>query len=425
MPAEVAFRTFRLSDRELLAAFDQVRNECEPGQDLRLRLEFGERIQPIEVALSDIGKHELVQRVLASEASLFFQVTMNPSRSKGAVQVRRGDTSDNVRVTFPDNVEGAVTVPLLAACRRYFKAYERTESLDRLLGDELAEFYRKREQTIVRLEELTESLVRENVAYRQKAEEEFVALRQRLDAQMDSERERLRAEHQEKEAALRAREVALEESAKALDDRSSRHARRQLRQDLKEILASRGKDFSLTKKTAAKRVPIHVLFWLLVATPGVVFVRSLYEVIAFGISPSWFHLWRLPVSGVALAGALIFYIRWNDQWFRQHAEEEFRLKRLDLDIDRASWIVEMALEWKEEKGTELPRELVEPLTRNLFVAHEARGDRVRHPGEDLASALLGASTQLNVQVPGVGEAKLDRRGLKRFQESTKESNPIS
>jgi hypothetical protein len=42
---------------------------------------------------------------------------------------------------------------------------------------------------------------------------------------------------------------------------------------------------------------------------------------------------------------------------------------------------------------------------------------VRHPGEDLASALLGASTELNLRIPGVGDAKLDRRGLKRFAET--------
>lgn len=53
-----------------------------------------------------------------------------------------------------------------------------------------------------------------------------------------------------------------------------------------------------------------------------------------------------------------------DRW--AHADEEFRLKRLELDIDRASWLVEMLLEWSEEKDGAVRREIVEALARGLF-----------------------------------------------------------
>ena len=75
---------------------------------------------------------------------------------------------------------------------------------------------------------------------------------------------------------------------------------------------------------------------------------------------------RFGLSATAFVGTMIFYIRWCDNWFRQHADEEFLLKRLLLDIDRASWIVEMSLEWAEEKGTEIPEELIDRLSNNLF-----------------------------------------------------------
>lgn len=81
----------------------------------------------------------------------------------------------------------------------------------------------------------------------------------------------------------------------------------------------------------------------------------------------------------------------------------------------------MALEWKDEKGTSLPSELIVPLTRHLFAMDDIEGEAVRHPVQDLASKLLGASTELNVSVPGVGEAKLDRKAIDRFQRTSKDT----
>ena len=40
--------------------------------------------------------------------------------------------------------------------------------------------------------------------------------------------------------------------------------------------------------------------------------------------------------------------------FEQHAQTEFQLKQFELDMERASWIVETSLEWKDAKGTSIP-----------------------------------------------------------------------
>ncbi|MBA2434065.1 MAG: hypothetical protein H0V54_03085 [Chthoniobacterales bacterium] len=127
-------------------------------------------------------------------------------------------------------------------------------------------------------------------------------------------------------------------------------------------------------------------------------------------------------STAGLIATIVFYIRWNDRWFRSHADEEFRLKRLDLDVDRASWVVEMALEWKDEEGKQIPSGLLDRLTTNLFKIDDP-GEQVRHPTEDLASALLGASSALKLQIPGVGEASLNRKGIREFQKTAEENNP--
>jgi len=116
----------------------------------------------------------------------------------------------------------------------------------------------------------------------------------------------------------------------------------------------------------------------------------------------------------SLFGVLTFYIRWSDDWSKRHAEEEFKLKRLELDFDRASWVVEMALEWSDEKDGAIPPELVDALTQNLFALESERG-RARHPAEDVFATLLGASTELTVPFPGGAQLKYNGKGIKRAQ----------
>jgi hypothetical protein len=47
---------------------------------------------------------------------------------------------------------------------------------------------------------------------------------------------------------------------------------------------------------------------------------------------------RQLAFALAFTATAVFYLRWNNAWFQQHAQEEFRLKQLELDFDRASCI---------------------------------------------------------------------------------------
>jgi len=201
---------------------------------------------------------------------------------------------------------------------------------------------------------------------------------------------------------------------KHYNDRSSRHARRQLRKDLKDAIEKRNEEFTLTRKTTRKRFVVHVVFLGLIGMLGSMLLFCLTHPTSAQGAAEWFNLIRLPLLAAGTAAALIYYIRWNDIWFRRHADEEFRIKRFELDVDRASWLVEMGLEWKEEKGTEIPRELLDRLSTNLFEKPSEQA-AARHPSEDLLSALLSASSELNLNVPGVGTIRLDRKGTKQFK----------
>lgn len=423
--ANVSFRIFRLKDRELLEAFDRVRQDFQAADSATVSVNLGPGIQAITTSLPATSRDAKLEQILAMDSAIASSVSMSLQSSATIAVNRQPDTGiDQLSVNYPDrDFDPGRFATLMASCHRHLPAFDRADSLSRLLGPELSEFYARREQTLQRLESLTERLIEQNSQYRRDVDQETTALRQRLQAENEAERSKNRAEADAKEAELKEQEKALGERIRALDDRRATHARRQIRADMKQRIRDREADFSLTPKTVRKRFPIHILFGVLVTVPALVLTWGLWDVWWHGArwdgTPvDWVRLLRIPLGAAGVAGFVVYYIRWLDQWFRQHAEEEFRLKRFDLDIDRASWVVEMMLEWKDEKQSPPPPELIDRISRNLFMA-DNRGDTVaRHPVQDLASLLLQASSSITLPIPGGGSATLDAKGLRRFQKQT-------
>jgi hypothetical protein len=117
--------------------------------------------------------------------------------------------------------------------------------------------------------------------------------------------------------------------------------------------------------------------------------------------------------GIGFGSLVVYFIKWNNSWFQRHADEEFRLKRLEIDVDRASWIVEMALEWKERGHSEIPLPLIEKLSANIFETGDRRPEE-KSPADQLASAILGESAKLKLMTT-FGEIELDRKGIKELK----------
>jgi hypothetical protein len=94
----------------------------------------------------------------------------------------------------------------------------------------------------------------------------------------------------------------------------------------------------------------------------------------------------------------IFYIRWNDQWFKEHANAEFENRKFSRDIVRASWIAELLFEWKEKKEVPLPEELITSYTTGLFQNNETV-KTTKHLFDDLKS-LAGSVSEIKFSKKG-------------------------
>ncbi|MBR0778096.1 hypothetical protein JQ625_24970 [Bradyrhizobium diazoefficiens] len=242
----------------------------------------------------------------------------------------------------------------------------------------------------------------------------FESRKLELASETQAERDALHTEHQAKLDKLQQDRDEFDQLKKKLDDRDYMHARRAIRGDMQQTIKDRQQTFRLTTDTRGLRSPMHAVMILLIGFLLVlnsVFLHQTWNVDVQ--SATWSTLGPLLVKqGVATAvliGAVLYYLRWMNRWFEQHASHEFWLKQFELDFDRASWVVESALEWRRDQKTEIPNALLEGITRNLFSERENLPDKST-AADDLASALVGNASMVKLKA-GDSEISIDRKGL--------------
>lgn len=265
--------------------------------------------------------------------------------------------------------------------------------------------------------------------------EQVVNARIRIESEFEDRKQKLRREYEAKqkknadalevgEKALKQRQEELNAWKKDLDDRSNTFAQRDLHKELKSKIAERSGKFHITPETKKNRVPIHLaVIWSAAVMLGFlyVYVGQLTSMVAGSSTPVLMLLAIKPIGlTIALLGLMAWYLRWMNRWFERYADTEFQLKQFDLDIDRASWVVEAALEWRLHQDKPMPENLLETISRNLFSKGEKDDSSDMHPADYLASAILGRASAVNLKVPG-GEISLTGRDIKKLQKDEVEA----
>lgn len=415
MSGHTTFSAPTTSDSEILRAFKKIADELDQHQGrchVRVQVLQDHGSSP-QFRLSSIENAEFAQHAKKFDAATWESVSIHfePAKLNLTLTRNREKGDDEIQIRYREVPSEPYEVRrTIIAVQRQFVPLNRAAAIERALGPEIAEFYRLREENLTRLENLTNRLVRETHDYRLQLDIDTAKHKRKLTASLEEE-------YKKRTAVLRDRERELNELRQELDDRSARHARREQSKALQQKISHRSEKFTLTADTRRKRWPVHVIFGILLSLSGVLIAHSLLSPAdATAGVPLWMELGRLPLGMLGFALTAIFYIRWNDQWFRQHAEQEFRLQQLSLDVDRASYATEMLLEWQEDKGGEMPAVMVDRLTAGLFT-DQTEMRRVRHPSEDAVTALLKAASSVRVNVPGIGEVSLTGRQIRKFDKN--------
>jgi hypothetical protein len=301
---------------------------------------------------------------------------------------------------------------MIVFAQRHFRPFEAAEAIG-VLRNDVAAFYAQRESSLSRLERIQASALQELDKVRADFTKTVAAKEDSLRQQLVTEQQNLANERVKLQNEIGEERKALAQREKELDDRSNMHARRAIRQELKKEITERGETFHLTTDTVRKRRIIHVAFAFLI---GGLAALTITWIVA-QLNTSGTDMTLLTVKSIfatlGFVASLIYYIRWNDAWFRQHANEEFRLKRLLLDVDRASWVVETSMEWNTAQKDSIPAELLNRISAGLFEP-DCDSKPVSHPAEDALSTILGASSEIECATPNGTKIKIGRKGISQL-----------
>lgn len=278
------------------------------------------------------------------------------------------------------------------------------------------------QRQVVELQKTVASIGRQASEARSQLEKEYFDRKRQLETELDKRRVTLEKEIEQAKSSLSEQENALAERKTALDDRDNTHARRQIRSDLKERLRQYNADLKITNETRSLRWPVHagvacglsviiglIIYFAYLSTSSQPTAPSIIESIS--------HLLKPVGLTIAALGLGAWYLRWMNRWFERHSELEFQLKQFELDIDRATWVVETALEWRQEQHSTIPNHLLESISRNLFSRSDKDEGSDMHPADYLASALLGKASALRLALPGGRELEYGPRALKEVSKA--------
>lgn len=304
------------------------------------------------------------------------------------------------------------TIEIVSLINRKLKAFDPKRSVAGAT-EEQAQYDAIHNSTIERLESLNEDLINKTHDYRIQLDTEFSEKKAQQEKSNDILKASFEDEFNKKEESLQEQIDALDKKRKDLDDSSNTHARREIRRDILKEIKNRQTEFKLTDGTNKLRRPIALAMIMLIGfftyfglLSGFVFYDVLkgddFNTILIAGAK------QLLYSAGAV-GSLIFMIRWMNRWFELHSQSEFALKNFELDMERASWLVETSLEWKDAKGTAIPPELLESLSSNLF-ENEAKIEQLLHPADQLASALLGSASAIKLKA-GDSSIEVDPKKL--------------
>ncbi len=262
----------------------------------------------------------------------------------------------------------------------------------------------------------------------EKLEADYHELRTKLDEEARQKESALEETDRKRRESLAKEREAFAAEVNKFEAVESKRMRRDLLKKIQDVLDN-AKDFSLSEKTSEKREIIHTYTkWLIRISAGLVilFAYIFFESVskAENGAPDWKVYPPLAVSIATLVSSFVYYLKWNDRWFREHADQEFAISRFRTDILRASWVAELVSEWQTETEEAVPPELVAAFTRNLFRDGGPSREN-EHPLEAITGAMKRVTSVTigkdRISLRGVSEMLPDRREKRRLSGSAEKA----
>lgn len=418
----VTFQALRQSDKKVIAGIESAIKESGlsvSGVNIKLTYYNGN----IEFKKDKWIWTEFIKKYCASASALIDSCTYNLNPNISISYGRnRNDKEDSVTIGLKglgeDQNESYLSsiTKLSALLRKNLVATDEHDSIGAMLGQSAKDHYEKRDIELSRLQQISENFFETLSNFETERESLFLSKERLLEEKLNVQRNKIEEEYKKLLEDIENRRKVLDEREEKIDALDNRDARRKARDRMHDELKNRSSQFSLTSGTVSKRWPVHLTLVGVLLISSIVIFRMLegFNVELLKDLPVVFQAWfffRITILLIVIFTTAAYYVRWNNEWFQKHAEEEFRNKRFELDVERSTWLCEMAMEWEEATGREINTEFFKALSADLFIQQNKFDDQKINPAEQLASALLGAACQVKLKA-GDNEMVFDRKSQK-------------
>ncbi len=371
--------------------------------------------------------------VLEENSRLFQSMTI--TTAAGSVKVKRQDANDPkldntepfdkviVNSAAASNIEEAQNNyrKLLVCAQRHFSEFS-INALGAFLGKDEEKYFKAREASLGRLEKLLGEITIKAEEHRQHLEGSYHEKAGQLETDFRNKETSLENDISEAKSELDEREKNLADREEQLNFQAAKAERRKVFQDLKKHLEEWDSNFRISEGTGKKRWGVRIILGLMTcifaACAGYFLWLTKEQAEGYLLIVSYL---RAGVFLALFASTGFWLVNYEKSWFQRHADEEFRLKRLQLDMQRAHWFVELSFQWRDEFESEVPDTLADRMTNGLFL------DRDSAPSppsnfDSLASTLLGASAKVKLSPSGT-EVEIDKKGLKQVKKQAGATEP--
>lgn len=414
------FRIRKLTDKELVEKLREVATQC-GFEKINVRIPLLSYTH--DVAKQDWFTDPTIQKAMELNSMVIQSLNMWVGQGVHVTVSREmaNPLTDAAALNVPNNIHSAGTsdfvLKVMKVVQEVFK--EVTPPIWDMAGlsAELKTHYTAREQYVAKQErELSNFFLKMQDFTLAQTTEHNAKLKQLQDE--FTERQRVQdVAHQERMAELDKRDAEFDKKKAEFDLQEARGMRRKLRSDQKEELKKLIERFTLTPETQAKRTPV---WFAAIGAILVLLAISLYLMFGQSLSDpqsgfNYLLFVRQITFSIATVGFVWYFIHWSNRWFQRHADEELRLKRLLLDLDRASWVFEMILDWQKETKQEFPVELLKQLAKNLYATDGTCSDEQTQA--DVFAALIGAAANVKMKAGGA-EVEFDRKSLQTLDKKS-------
>lgn len=340
--------------------------------------------------------------------------------NKDAITFRRpGDNRDSIETSLA-TIENFKALQIIAKLQTNLVEVGAGAWRAEVLGEGVASNLQARESELDRLQGITENIF-------EKLADEATVLQAKFDLKNDELRQEVAREREDtaelyalRQAELDKRSEELDARIKEVDDRGSKYARRQKQSELidkvQEIITEKK---SASFMVSPQRYWVHFvcLIVITVSFTGVLMTLQVgTDLFKDNTSnpATWVYLLKSVGLGAFFVGVSTFYLRRLTIWSDQFDEEMGEYRQLSLDITRAGWFVEMAMEWKEDKDDEVPPLILEAMSRGLFL-RGAQEQGAMHPVEQAMAILLGSASNLKLGPNGMEASLSPGRAKKKME----------